>query len=390
MMIKNLAKHAFQAVALSGPLYAGMRAVAKRRAPVVVHDARGRIETLSPRPRAMRCLAGPMPQPEVDVSVIVPVYNVEGFVGECIDSILSQDVQGYTFELIVVNDGSTDESASVVRDHVAGDARARIIDQENRGLSGARNAGLDVARGRYVAFVDSDDMLAPGHLAALLSAAERRDSDVVASLWQRVTEDGVSLGVGEPRRTYMAPWGRLYKREVWQRLRFPLGCWYEDLITPCCIQPLFSESFVDDAGYLYRIRSGSIVDASLSNPKALDTYWVLEELLGWRHDLGIALAQADLDRLLPSFGPTLLARVTFLDVDELRALFSLLCELLASLDELADVHTSKRGAWPDIELALRERKFELWCLACAAVAAESRSVKIMTALSYFRLAMGQR
>lgn len=390
MMVKALIKRLFQRVALSGPVYASWRAATLRRPKTSVPNASDRIACIESRPVHMRAEAAPMPEPTLDLSVIVPVYNVERYVDACLSSILSQDIGDQTLEVIAVDDGSTDTSGALVDQAAEKDERLRVIHQENGGLSCARNAGIDVARGRLVAFVDSDDMLAPGHLAALLAAAEASDSDVVASRWQRVTEDGVSLGVGEPERTFMAPWGRLYKREVWQQLRFPLGCWYEDLITPCCIQPRFSESFIEDAGYLYRIRSGSIVDASLSDPKALDTYWVLEELLGWRHNLGITLSRVDLDRLLPCFGPTLLARVTFLDVDDLRALFSLLCDLLASLDELADVHTSRDGAWRDLELALRVRKFELWCLACAAVAAESRDVKIMTALSYFRAAMGQR
>lgn len=390
MTIKKIVKSVFQKTILSGPVYAGMRRFSMACEPTAAQGARGRMEALSPHPCLMCCDSKPMPEPTVDLSVIVPVYNVERFVDDCICSILSQELCGHTLELIAVNDGSTDGSGCILRKLAACDARMRVIDQENQGLSGARNTGLDLARGRYIAFVDSDDMLAPGHLAALLAAMGEGGADVVASRWQRLTEEGVSLGIGEPVRTSMAPWGRLYKREVWSRLRFPLGCWYEDLITPCCIQPQFSESFIEDAGYLYRIRSGSIVDASLSNPKALDTYWVLEELLGWRRSLGITLTQADLNRLLPSFGPTLLARVTFLDVNDLRVLFSLLCDLFATLDELSDAHTSRGGAWSDVELALRERKFELWCLACAAVAAESRDVKIMTALSYFHAAMGQR
>lgn len=114
-----------------------------------------------------------------------------------------------------------------------------------------------------------------------------------------------------------------------------------------------------------------------------------EELLGWRKELGITLRQADLDRLLGLLGPTLMGRSTFLDVADLRALFVLCSDLFSSLDELKNVHTSRRGAWEDIELALRTRRFELWCLGCAAVATESRDMNVVRALSYFHAAMGQ-
>lgn len=385
MAIKSLAKGLFERVVLSGPTYALLSSRATVGTAASPAAARRRLQDISPRPEHVRTAPDRMPEPSVDVTVVVPVYNVEHYVGECLDSILAQELPGgRSLEVIAVNDGPTDGSAAIVRAIAARDRRLRVIEQENRGLSSARNAALNVARGRRMAFVDSDDALAPGHLAALLEASERTGAPVVSALWQRVAEDGTSLGVGEASRTNMAPWARLYRREVWERLRFPEGCWYEDLITPCCVQPLFSEAFVDDCGYRYRVRPGSIVESSSRNPKALDSYWALEELVGWRHDLGITYDQADLDRFVSIMGPTLMGRVTFLDAAGLRDVFTLCCELLASLDELRGLHTSRPGAWADVERALRTRSFSLWCLACAATASASKDVKLMTAWSYYR------
>ena len=390
MTAKALIKRLLQYVILSGPVYANLRAAARRRQETRVADARERIARIEPRPEHMRAVATPMPEPTLDLSVIVPVYNVERYVGACLGSVLSQDIGGRTFEVIAVDDGSTDASGDLVDRVAEKDDHLRVIHQENGGLSCARNTGISAARGRYLACVDSDDMLAPGHLRALLERMDAEPSDVVSSLWQRMAEDGTPLGLGEPRRTFMAPWGRLYRRAVWERLRFPVGCWYEDLVTPCCVQPLFSESFVDNVGYLYRYRPGSIVFSSTRNPKALDSFWVTEELLRWRHDLGITLCQADLDRLLSLLGPTLMGRAIILDTSEMRALFSLCCDLFTSLTELADVHASRGPAWGDIELALRTRRFELWCLGCAATATESGDMNVVKALLYFHRAMGRR
>lgn len=387
---KAAAKSVVQRSVLAGPVYVGLRRAALARSATEVADAREQLGCISPKPAHIRAEAAPMGAPSLDVSVVVPVYNVAPFVGACLGSVLAQELpNGNSLEVIAVDDGSTDGCAAILAAYARRDARLRVITQANAGLSAARNAGLDASRGRFIAFVDSDDELAPGHLAALLAAAREGGADVVSALWTRVEEDGTPRGTVEARRTNMAPWARLYRREVWRDLRFPVGCWYEDLITPCCVQPRSTESFIDDAGYRYRTRPGSIVAETSSNPKALDTYWALEELLGWRSRLGITYRQPDLDHLLGVMGPTLMGRLAARSVDELRAVFSLCCDLLASLVELADVRTSRVGGWRDVELALRTRRFELWCLACAATAAESKDVKISVAWSYFVQSMGR-
>lgn len=389
MGLKGIAKGLIQRAVLSGPVLALLRSRALARPATRVAGARARLEAVSPRPRDIRAQATPLPPAELDVSVVVPVYNVERYVGSCLESVLAQGLDG-TMEVIAVIDGSTDGSEEVVRSLAGRDGRLRVVAQENAGLSAARNAGISLARGRWLAFVDSDDMLAPGHLDALLSRAREGGCDVVGSLWRRMAEDGTIGEVGEPVRTCMAPWGRLYRRGVWERLRFPVGCWYEDLITPCCIQPLFHEEFVDDAGYLYRSRPGSIVEASSTNPKALDAYWSMEELLSWRHDLGIVLGQRDWDRLVWLMGPLLMGRTTFLDDGARRALFSACCDLVASLGELSGVSTSLPGGWRDVERALRERRYELWCLACLALVREAGSIKLSVAWHIYREACAAR
>lgn len=94
-----------------------------------------------------------------EISVIVPVYRVEKYLNDCIDSILAQTFAD--FELILVDDGSPDSCPALCDAAAARDSRIRVIHQKNRGLSGARNAGLDAAEGEWIAFVDSDDMLLP-------------------------------------------------------------------------------------------------------------------------------------------------------------------------------------------------------------------------------------
>ena len=93
------------------------------------------------------------------LSVIVPVYNVADYLSRCVDSILAQHVEA--MEVILVNDGSRDSSGSLCDSYAEKDSRIRVLHKENGGLSSARNAGLDICRGEYVAFVDSDDWVEP-------------------------------------------------------------------------------------------------------------------------------------------------------------------------------------------------------------------------------------
>ena len=105
-----------------------------------------------------------------EISVIVPVYRVEKYLNDCIDSILAQTFAD--FELILVDDGSPDSCPALCDAAAARDSRIRVIHQKNRGLSGARNAGLDAAEGEWIAFVDSDDTITPDFCAKLYHAAQ--------------------------------------------------------------------------------------------------------------------------------------------------------------------------------------------------------------------------
>lgn len=388
MVAKELIKKIFHSTVLSGPNYQRLRNKALACSSTHISNVLDQLESVSPCPEHIRVQAAPLPAASCDISVIVPVYNVESYVGACLESVLSQEFDG-TFEVIAVIDGSQDGSEEIVRSF-SQDSHLKIITQENGGLSAARNTGIAQAQGRWLAFVDSDDMIAPGHFAALYARAKKGDCDIVGSLWRCMSEDGTVGELGETHRTCMAPWGRLYKREVWEHLRFPVGCWYEDLITPCCIEPLFHEEFIDDAGYLYRSRPGSIVEASSSNPKALDAFWAMREMVSWRQDLGIVYGQQDWDRFIWLLGPLLMGRTTFLTNSQRKALFSACCDMVASLEELRDLHTTRKGFWQDLELALREYRYELWCLACAALVKEAGSIKLTTAWHIYREAHSEQ
>ena len=111
------------------------------------------------------------------ISVIVPAYNVEDYLGECLDSIINQTFTD--IEIICVNDGSVDSTLDIFNDYASRDERINVISQENKGLSGARNTGLKHAKGKYIYFMDSDDYLEVNALERMYSAAEEKSADIV-------------------------------------------------------------------------------------------------------------------------------------------------------------------------------------------------------------------
>jgi len=127
----------------------------------------------------------------IKISIIVPVYNVEKHVSKCIESILSQS---YTaIELILVDDGSTDQSGCICEVFAVNDPRVKVIHQKRQGVSGARNIGLDIAQGDYIGFVDSDDYIDPNMYKIMLQTIQKYDADIVSCKTNIVSESGEFL-----------------------------------------------------------------------------------------------------------------------------------------------------------------------------------------------------
>lgn len=168
------------------------------------------------------------------VSVIVPIYQVEAYLPRCLDSILAQSFED--FELILVNDGTKDACPQIMQDYAQRDSRIRQIHKENGGLSSARNAGLDIAEGEYIAFVDADDYVAPGWLNDVVRAAERTGAQQVLYNYTLVVDgqeqgpyldfDDETIDVDDlglhnyfyrywmPYRHGQEAWSKLYRRSV--------------------------------------------------------------------------------------------------------------------------------------------------------------------------------
>lgn len=129
----------------------------------------------------------------MDISVIVPVYNVKSYLSACLDSILNQDFDSY--EIVVVDDGSTDGSGELAEQYASRHTdKIRVLHQENQGLGGARNTGIKDAKGEYVAFIDSDDWIKPNMLSTLWKEIQQTGADIAVCGLLCVAETGAVVG----------------------------------------------------------------------------------------------------------------------------------------------------------------------------------------------------
>ena len=240
------------------------------------------------------------------ISIIIPVYNVENYLRSCLDSVLSQTYKD--FEVLMVNDGSTDGSGAICQDFAERDSRFHYFEKENGGLSDARNYGLDRAKGYYITFLDSDDFLFENYLEKLYQASRLSDSDILIGGYCRFdgsdfyfyndhfkSESLISFTSAQaiqvldsmldvPFLTFSIACGKLFKRDLFNELRFPYGKYAEDQFL---IWKLYMKAdkihVFNNASYVYRMNPSGL--SSVFSLKHLDYIDALEERIRATKDL---------------------------------------------------------------------------------------------------------
>lgn len=251
-----------------------------------------------------------------NVSIVVPIYNTGIYVGECIESLKAQTYAD--FEVICVDDGSTDDSIAIAREAAGGDARFAFVQRPNGGLSAARNTGIDAATGNFIAFLDSDDKYVPDALERLVGAARDNDADLVdfaaVTFYEseearelheednglRDAVDGVLSGPDlfccyvERGQYLSSACYHLIKRDVLERdgLRFGDGLLHEDeLFTPVLYACARRAVFLREALYLRRVHPGSIMTTPRGVRNVHSVFRITQLLRAWlyenaeRHDV---------------------------------------------------------------------------------------------------------
>lgn len=220
------------------------------------------------------------------ISIIVPIYKVEPYLNKCVQSIVDQTYEN--LEIILVDDGSPDNCPAICDAWAAKDSRVKVIHKENGGLSDARNAGLAIAKGDYVAFVDSDDYIEPAFIADLHAALSRTGADIAECGVSYVDESGNVLRhrpaapereldrIGALRKlvleegVYQTVWNKLYRREMIDGILFEKGKYHEDdFWTYQVFDRMEKLVLVDKPLYNYLQRGGSIIGVGY-NLKRLD------------------------------------------------------------------------------------------------------------------------
>lgn len=207
------------------------------------------------------------------ITLVVAIYNIEKYLRECVDSILAQTYDN--FEVILVDDGSTDDSGSIADEYAKKDKRVRVVHQRNQGLSGARNRGIKEATAEYITFVDGDDYLDKQYLKKLWEKLSYNDADVAVCNFQRVPSlkqesfnnkvmDGIEAAVKlltEQEDYQIVTWNKLYKKDLFKKIKFPVGSIHEDSLTTYKILAMAKIVVFDNTAlYFYREREGSIMN----------------------------------------------------------------------------------------------------------------------------------
>lgn len=252
------------------------------------------------------------------ISVIIPIYNVEPYLRQCLDSVINQTYRN--LEIILIDDGSPDNCGSICDAYASKDERICVIHKENGGLSSARNAGLDICKGDYISFIDSDDFVSPYFIEILCCGIKLHDSDIsTLRYWDAViegqkkelhlaeTSDACKMSKCTPYEVIRlmmyqripcgAPLG-LYKREIFSGIRFPIGWLYEDVAT---IHKAYMNAkqmtLIDAHLYVYRLSSNSIMRSKFSQKKLI-SITIAEQLIDDVCSYDIRLKDAAYSRAL--------------------------------------------------------------------------------------------
>lgn len=234
------------------------------------------------------------------VSIVVPVYNGERFIRQCLDSVLNQTHKN--LEIICVNDGSTDQSLKILSEYVKNDSRMTVLSQKNMGMSGARNSGINVATGKYLGFVDCDDYIESTMVEKLVSIAEKTDAEIVITNILLFFEDTLQIKTFRDEILYnslrnttftinQAPdmikhigvWDRIFRRDFIEKnqFRFIDKVTYED--AAFCVQTEMKASKIaltPEHLYFYRKNAGgSITDREKDNDRFKEDYIKVQKFI---------------------------------------------------------------------------------------------------------------
>lgn len=341
-----------------------------KKVTIAYKEAYQRIETAYKRQKSSDSITDIEIDNRMDLSIIIPVYNVEQFLEECLQSAFSQETT-YQYEIIAVNDGSTDHSKDILLQYTDRE-NYRMIDQENGGLSNARNTGIRCARGKHYFFLDSDDVITSNCVQTMLDTLYYCQADVVQCRYYSFQEGnlakyfskelaGIYYGMEIPVEEYPGfAWGKVYKASLFQGVRFPEGFWFEDTIVQYMLLGKCNR-FVctEEVCYGYRKNPNSISFAAKNSLKCLDTYWITKYIV----DKALEDDRINKDYIykltLRQYSTIMHNRLHWIQTDLLEAAFAVVCE---DLHQLKPEGLELKGIYKEIEKSFETKNINLWKL----------------------------
>lgn len=348
-------------------LYWIIRPFLKEKLVKDVNDARNNLMQCSAKPEMdYSCIYNS--NVDKDLSIIVPAYNAAETIRQCIESVVCQDTN-VEYELLIVNDGSTDDTKKIVESFE--NIHIRLINQENRGFSGARNRGIEESKGRYLMFLDADDLLVDNCIETMFCKIKGENADIIQGSFGTFSESTMELYKSILNNKILTdnkeivnnpgyPWAKIYKRELFNNVRFPLNVWFEDTVVCMLLYRLCRKMVViDDVVYAYRINPNGITLKARHNKKCVDHYWVMEHTLKQAMKIGLSNDKIQYDLVKSHMSTLLYRRLSLMDIDVIESAFVLACDLLDKIRP-KDYFCDESFICKDIERAFETRNYKLW------------------------------
>lgn len=302
-----------------------------------------------------------------DLSIIIPVYNAEKYLEKCINSIVNEE-SSYLYEIVFVNDGSSDKSLDILRSYEFKYNNIVIIDQENEGASAARNHGINVSRGRYVTFIDADDYVDDCYIESMMKNAYSNDADMVKTGYKFINDNGVVVGEFKYKNEVLKESNInirkikghacmcVMKRELFQNLKFPEGFWYEDMIMRFLVAGQCKVIVtLEECLYYYRQFDLS-TSKNMENKKqykCLSQYFLLKQILMKYRAMGLSTDNGFDEAILHEITAVMWLRLRYLDCQTMKDIFLLCCSMYS------EYITNKNRKWIYNVIFLR-KSFHLW------------------------------
>ena len=323
----------------------------------------------------------------LDLSIIIPCYNAEHYIGRLLDTALNQRTD-YRYEVIAIDDGSADRTLQILEEFAARYPQLVVCHQANGGISMARNKGLAMARGAYVGFADNDDCLSLDYVTCLMKQAKAADADMVQGGYTTILPNGRQQTCVTPatvlekddeagRWEYISGymWRSVYRKSVFMNLRFPEHFWYEDMIVRLAlIRILQRVVLIPDIVYTKYVRPDSASvgqERPVADCRGLDQYWLAKSLVAYTtKQLGAPLNDSQYRQLIVEWSNLFWQRTRRLSRSIRKTAFDLAS---AYLHELAYPCATLTAAERFQEKALKRGAFIAWELHTIALIAFKRN-----------------